>query len=155
MLNNFTFPERLRLKRSMLGFPAAPSMRSRTDQVSTVLPDSDGLSDHTLHLGQEAHLTLQSSRQVLAKQIGIHNDVILYNYWRRLRREEAYAPYQLTSVVHQAVTASDDRKKTAKSKKPGGTASECWLFVLLFWNRLGLNYMQLHSGVSHYWLRPP
>ncbi|KAI0211053.1 Germinal-center associated nuclear protein [Lamellibrachia satsuma] len=95
---------RMRLKRSMLSFPSAPSMKDPPAQFTALLPASEGVSHDSIHLGKKARLTLNSPDQVCANQRRVRLRVALFNYCKRVKHDHAWCPLDMVQVLHRQLT---------------------------------------------------
>jgi hypothetical protein len=89
------------LKRSILTFPPAPSLKSQQDQVATLIPESQGITHNALHLGMGAHATLNSASQIVEKEAKLIYNVTLYKYWKQRRHEKAWSPLNIGEVLYK------------------------------------------------------
>ena len=102
---------RQRLKRSMINFPAAPSMLSPSAQLCKILPDSEGLSisQNAVHLGQRAWLTLAPPNELMRSEEALIGEILRQKEEARLREDQAWEPLDMGEVVGPSLLKSHQR----------------------------------------------
>lgn len=125
----------MRLKRSMQTFPPAPSMGTLRNQFRTLLPDSEGLSQSSLHLGQSARVTLAGPLEVEQQQQTVLQQMTLHVYMRKLRHEIAWSALDIPAVIgrrllQQQESATGHLNKTGQC--PTGKSISNWTNKYLF-----------------------
>lgn len=95
------YTSRMRLKRSMLTFPGAPSTEHVTDQVDVLIPgrEYDRVHDSAVYINDAAKLHVLGPLVAEEKQRQLDGRITLHHILQRLRYHVAYSPLYLGTIV--------------------------------------------------------
>lgn len=75
-------------------------MKTPSEQVNLLIPESHGIVDGTLHLGLHAYATLDSAALVAEKEDRLKYQITSYKYWKQRRHQLAWSPLRLGSILY-------------------------------------------------------
>ncbi|XP_013415982.1 germinal-center associated nuclear protein [Lingula anatina] len=92
---------RMRLKRSMLAFPSAPSNYTSSEQLEQLMPEREEveMSQDFMPLGKRARLTIRDPTDLVEKNSRLTRSVVLKKFMQRLRHEHAWAPLDIPALI--------------------------------------------------------
>lgn len=95
-------------------FPSVPSLISWRRQLARLVPDSTGFSvyDSSLHVGDEARVTVRSPQDVIASRQQMVDDLVDFKQAQSRRHETAWSSIEIADIVAACLPGRANENKS-------------------------------------------